>query len=349
MQVMGALNASGFRDIGLVTEQGGPAVRRAGRLGRDAMRTGTKISAAGHGALIVLAVVRAALVRAARARGDPGDRGELRHRGRVRRRAVGGAGRSAARRPRRRPRRRRRGPSAAPEPEPAAEAEPEPAEPEAPEQAVAALEPPAAPSRSGSRPRIVTLDPPTAAVPPRAPAGAADRAEPDAAAARRRCGRPRSRCRRRRRARGRRSSAPEEPPAAPPEAAPETAAEAAPPAPLALETSGRPRPRRSAPRRAGARRPRRCWPRCRQRARRERAAATPATPPTPATEPTVTPPTEPTASAATSLPVGPPMTGVGEGRAEARGAALLERAGGPARRAGAEGDAGGRARARTAR
>ena len=34
-----------------------------------------------------------------------------------------------------------------------------------------------------------------------------------------------------------------------------------------------------------------------------------ATPPTPATEPTVTPPTEPTASEATSLPVGPPLTG----------------------------------------
>ena len=56
MQVMGALNASGFRDIGLVTEQGGPAVRRAGRLGPAAMRTGTKISAAGHGALVALAL-----------------------------------------------------------------------------------------------------------------------------------------------------------------------------------------------------------------------------------------------------------------------------------------------------
>ena len=172
---------------------------------------------------------------------------------------------------------------------------------------MAALEPPA-PEPGRITPRVVTLDPPTAAVPPRArpvqrvepnptpppeePLRPADEPvavpepSPEAEAER-----------------------PEETPAAPPEAAPETAAEPAPPATLALETSGRPlaRPERVVRRDTEAESVMTALRREVEKQVSRRSS--PATPATPATEPTATPPTEPTASAATSLPVGPPLTG----------------------------------------
>jgi hypothetical protein len=212
-------------------------------------------------------------------------------------------------------------------PRAAAPAEPEPAEAEVfrgptaeeppEEEAVAALAPqfdPAAPLESPEPdapsivPRVVTLSPPTAVTTPRprpAPrieatptppppdeVRPAEVPEPEAA------------------------PEPEpavveepRPPEAPPEAAPEPVAEPSPPATLALLSSGRPKPRRrdatpAAPAVAEERAPAPAEAAERQAAILEAvaAAAAGATPPTP---PAVT---APTAAAATSLPVGPPLT-----------------------------------------
>ena len=268
MQVMGALNASGFNDIGLVTEQGGPKFDGRGRLDRsdDADRhqdLGNRARRADRARGL-----RPALVRAARARADPGDRRELRLRGGVRGGAGRGPGRGAARRGRA-GRAAGAAPGREPAPEPRRRSRPPRRRPTtAPE--VAALEPPAAPRRRRRPdrvvPQIITLAPPTAATPPQArpaprvepeptppPPEAVRPAEtpkpvtaPDAGAARWR--------------------KVEEPPAAPPEAAPEAGGRAAPPAPLALETSGRPMRagRRRTPARAGA---------ARQPTRRDRSLA----------------------------------------------------------------------------
>jgi hypothetical protein len=264
------------------------------------MRTGIRISAVGHGALIALALfglpwfgprerepirvtevsfVTEAEFEAAQATAAP----------------------EAPREETAPPLPPRARPQPAPAPEPIAEA------PEPPDQAVAALEPPAeveAPEPGRIVPRIVTLDPPTAGAPP---AASAPRVEPDPTPPPPEALRPAEL--------PEPVTAPEpeaeaarieETPAAPPEAAPDAAPEAAPPAPLALATSGRPRPRQAAPEPEAAPEPvqtaEAVMAAVRQEAARRAAAATPPTPATPPTE------TEPTAPTATSLPVGPPLT-----------------------------------------
>jgi hypothetical protein len=100
----------------------------------------------------------------------------------------------------------------------------------------------------------------------------------------------------------------EETPAAPPEAAPEPIAEPSPPATLALETSGRPMPRRGnvARRNEAAEAVMAALKREVEREAARRRAEPQATAATPATQPSITEPTA--ASPATSLPVGPPLT-----------------------------------------
>jgi len=273
------------------------------------MRTGTRISAIGHGTLITLAVVGLPWF-------SPGEREPIRVTdvsfiSEAEFEAAQAAAPAEAPRAEDAPAEE---PAATPPPapEPVPEPEPEPVV-EAPSDVapeVAALEPPEAPEAPESPdrvvPKIVTLAPPTAATPPRArpaprvapeptppppeevrPAElpkpvAAPTPEPEVAKV-------------------------EEAPAAPPEAAPEAEVEPAPPATLALETSSRPMARPKQVRRDTTSETvlaalkaevakevgRRATP----------AAVTPATPPTP---PSVT---EPTASApATSLPVGPPLS-----------------------------------------
>ena len=256
------------------------------------------------------------------------------------------------------PPRRRARPSApaappAPRPEPSRSSRrpsPRPAEPEAPEQAVAALEPPA-PEPDADHAAGGDARPADRGACRRAPGRCSGSSRTRRRRPRRRCGRPRSRCRRRRRAPSRRSSGPR---------------------------SRRPRRPRRRPRPPPSRRRRRRWRsrprrgrgRARARPRRARTpqaetvmaalqargrpggqrGATPATPPTPATEPTVTPADRADGRrSATSLPVGPPMTG-----SEKDGLRLaVQRCWNvPAGLRDAQelqGDAGGRARRRTAR
>jgi hypothetical protein len=266
------------------------------------MQTGTKISAIGHGAVILLAVFGLPWF-------GPRERTEVR----VTEvsfvteaefeAAQTVAAPEAPREETAPPAPPRARPQAAPAPEPVVEAAPEP-----PQQTVAAPEPPAAaeaPEPARITPRVITLDPPTAAAPPSRPA---PRVEPNPTPPPPETARPAET--------PEPVTAPEPeavarletPPAAPPEAAPDAAAEAAPEAPLALETSGRPRARpvrqaRRAPEPERVQTADAVMAAVRQEA--SRRAATPPTEPTPATAPTVT---EPTAAAATSLPVGPPLS-----------------------------------------
>jgi len=269
------------------------------------MQTGTKVSAAGHGILVFLALF-----------GLPWFGPREREAIRVTEvsfvsEAEFAAAQSAAPEAPRAPDAPATPP--APRPAPAAArpaAEPEAAEPTAPE-VVATLQAPE-PEPQRITPRVVTLAPPTAAVPPRArpeprvepeptppPPDTVRPAEEPVAAPE---PSPQAEVER-----------PEEAPAAPPEAAPETAPEPEPPATLALETSGRPVSRpRDLPR-----------PETQQDQQADTVMAslkrevdseikrrsTPtATPATLATEPTVSEPTEPAGSTATALPVGPPMS-----------------------------------------
>ncbi len=202
---------------------------------------------------------------------------------------------------------------AEPEPEPAPDPTPEPApEPvvEAPaEPDVAALEPPAEaapPTPAKITPRIITLDEPTAATPPQS--------RPSPRIERTPTPKPPEDVRPAKTPNPVTAPTPEpvivakkeEPPAAAPEAAPEP--EAAPPVPLALETSRRPKVRQT-------KEPRSTEPRdtaaeavlaALQKQSATKPTVTRPTPPTPATAPSQT---EPTAMAsATSLPEGPPMS-----------------------------------------
>jgi hypothetical protein len=268
------------------------------------MRTGSKISAIGHGALIALALfgvpwfgprerepirvtevsfITEAEFAAAQAAASPD----------APREATAPALPPPAR------------PAPAPAPEPPTEIV---EAPEPPDQQVAILQPPA-PAESAVPPEIAppvaTPAPPTAAAPPRA--RPAPRVEPNPTPPPDETLRP--------------AEVPEpvptpdpvpepeperveETPAAPPEAAPEVA-EAMPPAPLALVSSGRPRPREveAAPRET----PPPDQAAAVMAAVQQEAARRPETPPTPATPATEPTRTEPTA-AATSLPVGPPLT-----------------------------------------
>jgi hypothetical protein len=203
----------------------------------------------------------------------------------------------------------------APRPPEPAEAAPEPVAEAPAEVEVSAVEPPAEPEAPEVPdrivPKVVTLEPPTAASPPRP--RPAPRVSPEPTPTPPEAVRPAEL--------PRPVTAPEpepdvevarveEPPTAPPEAAPEPEAEAAPRAPLALATSGRPEPRRTSVERrddasdtvmAALKREV-----AREQARRQSEAE--ATPATPATEPSVTEPTAAAPAQATSLPVGPPLS-----------------------------------------
>jgi hypothetical protein len=273
------------------------------------MRTGTRISAIGHGTLIALAVVGVPWF-------GPDEREPIRVT------AVSfiseaefDAAQAAA--PAEIPR-AEDAPAEMPAPRPAEAAEPpEPVDeaPEASEPEMATLEPPAemqapeAPDRIV--PRVITVAPPTAVAPPRprqAPRVEPDPTPPAEAVQPAEAPTP--------------MTAPEpevevarveEPPAAPPEAAPQPEAELIPEATLALETSGRPLARRgnvAPPRDTEAESVMAALKREVSRqvdGQRRAPQATPATEPTEPTEPSVTPPT-PAASAETSLPVGPPLS-----------------------------------------
>jgi hypothetical protein len=279
------------------------------------MQTGTKISAAGHGALVLLAIF-----------GLPWFGPRERETIRVTEvsfvteaefdAAQAAASAEAPREPTAPPVPPRARPAPAePAPEPEAASEPEAAPevseapPEPPAQEVATLEPPAEPAPDRITPRVVTVDPPSAATPPRA--RPAPRVEPNPTPPPEDALRPAET--------PEPVTAPEpeaevarveETPAAPPEASPEPEAEAVPRAPLALRTASRPLPR-------SGRRP----PEAEQGETESVTAAiqrevdsqirrltSPTTRPTPATEPTAPTETPPTEAAATSLPVGPPLT-----------------------------------------
>ncbi len=266
------------------------------------MRTGTRLSAVGHGVLIVLAIFGLPWF-------GPRERPPIRvtEVSFVTEAEFAAAQASA---PAEAPRAEAAPPlmpaprpaAAAPEPaapDPVAEAEPQP------EEAVAALEPPAteAPPEPPARitPKIVTLDPPKAATPPREQP--APRVEPEPVPAPPEAIRPAETPKPAPAPDPKVAERVDETPAAPPEAGPEPAAEAVPVAPQALRTSGRPKPRRGnvAPPKT---------PQPDKQAEAVLAALQQnATPPsaTPATKPARTQPTAP--AAATSLPVGPPMTG----------------------------------------
>lgn len=207
-------------------------------------------------------------------------------------------------------------PAAAPPPETAEPVEPEVSD-EAPE--IASVEPPAeivAPeSPDRVVPKVVTIEPPTAAAPPRPRPAPRVEPTPSPAVDARPAELPKP------------EAAPspepdvakvEDEPAAPPEAAPvlEEATEM-PPAKLALTTSGRPKARKGnqAPPRETAEaaviaavKAAQAKPAAKPKPDpkpKPAAAATPATEPTAPTAPTVT---EPTEARETSLPVGPPLS-----------------------------------------
>jgi hypothetical protein len=268
-----------------------------------AMNTGTKVSLAGHGALILLALFGLPSF------GPDEDRAPIRVTdvSFVSEAEFDAAQAAAAEDAPREP----EAPAVQPAPRPPepAEAAPEPVAEASAEAEVAAVEPPAEPEAPEVPdrivPKVVTLEPPTAASPPRP--RPAPRVAPEPTPASPEAVRPAEL--------PKPATAPEpdvevarveEPPAALPEAAPEPEAEAVPRAPLALATSARPRPRREnvEPRPDPSQAIMAALKQevAREQARR-RSEATPATPPT---EPTVT---EPTAAApATSLPVGPPLS-----------------------------------------
>ena len=278
------------------------------------MQTGTKISAAGHGALMLLAVVGLPWF-------GPREREPIRvtEVSFVTEAEFDAAQAAVSAETPRDEEAPPVPPAARPaeaEPEPVEEAEPEPVEtpevseaaPEEPVQEIATLEAPPEPEPERIVPRIVTVEPPTAAEPPRA--RPAPRVEPNPVPPPPDTVRPAE------------TPAPvtapepevevarvEETPAAPPEAAPEPEAEAVPREPLALETSARPmaRPRSVARSDTEAES---VMAALRREVEREmaRRGQTRPTQPTEPTEPTVTAPTEPTAATATSLPVGPPLT-----------------------------------------
>ena len=198
-------------------------------------------------------------------------------------------------------RRRNRKPAPEPPPQPVAEA---PAEPD-----VAALEPPtdtAPPTPAKITPRIITLDEPTAATPPQA--------QPSPRIERTPTPKPPEDVRPAETPKPVTAPTPkpvvvakkEEPPAAAPEAAPQL--EAAPPVPLALETSRRPKVRPAT--KPPAKEPRDTAADAVLAALQKQSATKPtvtrATPPTPATAPSQTDPTA--MASATSLPEGPPMS-----------------------------------------
>jgi hypothetical protein len=196
-------------------------------------------------------------------------------------------------------------PAPAPEPAPEPEAAPDVAQsaPETPDQEVATLVSPAPDTPEPTRitPKVITLDPPTAAAPPARPA---QRVEPDPTPPPEEDLRPAET--------PEPVTAPEpeaevarveETPAAPPQAAPAPAAEAIPEAPLALATSGRPKPRQVAPKPA----PERSQAEAVLAAVQQEAARKPAAAPVP--EPATSPAeSRTTSAAATSLPVGPPLS-----------------------------------------
>ncbi len=166
----------------------------------------------------------------------------------------------------------------------------------------------ATPDFSPVTPRVVTVAPPTAVTPPQP--RPVTRIAPDPAPAPQEPARPAPETTVAAAPEPEAEAVPEAPaetPAAPPEAAPEPVAEPSPPAELALMTSGRPMQRRgnvapapSAP--APAATPAPAAQPDRQQTIRDAVAAAGATPPT---APSVTQPTPPAAS---SLPVGPPIS-----------------------------------------
>jgi len=291
------------------------------------MRTGTRISAIGHGAFIALAVfglpwfgpreretirvtdvsfVSEADFEAAQATADA-PREET----------------APATPPRARP---------APAPEPAPEAAPEPAPepepevadtpPETPDQQVAVLEPPPAPETPRIVPRIVTVAPPTAAAPPARPAV---RVEPDPTPPPEESLRPADVPEPVRMPEPTAAPEPVETPAAPEAAAPTPAPEAVPEAPLALATSTRPLARPERQERPQQDEAETVMAALKREVKRRQTAETPAEPAKPAAKPAVKSAPKPSAPSApaesrsassstssttsTSLPSGPPMTG----------------------------------------
>jgi hypothetical protein len=279
------------------------------------MQTGTRISAIGHGAFIALALFGLPWF-------GPRDRETIR----VTEvsfvsEAEFAAAQSAPEAAREEtapaaPPRARPAPAPVAEPEPAPEPEPAEEAPEAPEQQVAVLTPP--PEQPRVEPTPEAVEPPTAAAPPARPAV---RVEPDPTPP------PQENLRPAEVPEPVRAPVPEpvaepepeETPAAPEAAAPVPAPEAVPQAPLALETSRRPvaRPERQQARReeeadtvmAALKREVENEQKRRTPAVEEPAeAAKPAPEPAPATETAAAAPSS-SSSSATSLPVGPPMTG----------------------------------------
>lgn len=279
------------------------------------MQTGTKISAAGHGIVLALALFglpwfgpreRAPIPVTTVSFVTEADFA-----------AAQSAPAEAPRKP--------DAPAVQPPPRPAApppQAKPEPSDvaPEVPE-AVASAAPPA-PAPQATTPRVVTA-PPSTSTPPQARPVARIKPEPSPAPPLELKPAPEP------------TPAPtpspapvakpKEAPAAPPEAAPETAAEESPETPLALETSSRPVPRKNntAPTPAPASQAEAVMAAVQQAEKKpapppvpakpkptpKPADTTGATPATSATAPSVTQPARPSAEPATSLPVGPPMTG----------------------------------------
>lgn len=277
------------------------------------MQTGTKVSAIGHGALIALAVFGLPWF-------GPRERDPIR----VTEVSFVSesdfkAAQAASDAPREEtapatPPRARPAPAPVPAPAPASEVAEE--APEAPDQQVAVLQPPPA-EAPRIEPRIVTVEPPTAAAPPARPAV---RVEPDETPPPEESLRPAEVPVPVRAPEPAAEVEPEETPAAPEAAAPAPAPEAVPEAPLALVTSTRPLARPDRPQRkpdeaetvmAALKRE--------VEKEQQRRVATPEKPaPKPAAKPAAKPaPAEDerpasqgtSTAAATSLPSGPPMTG----------------------------------------
>ncbi len=292
------------------------------------MRTGTRISAIGHGAFIALAVfglpwfgpreretirvtdvsfVSEADFAAAQATTDA-PREEMAPAAPPRARPAPAPVAAPA-------------PDPEPTPEPAPEPEPEISDtaPETPDQQVAVLAPPPAPEAPRAAPAPAPAEPPTAAAPPARPAV---RVEPDPTPAPEESLRPADIPEPVRAPEPAAEPEPERTPAAPEAAAPTPAPEAVPEAPLALTTSRRPVARPERPQRPADPEAETVMTALKreveQERRRRSAQPAPADSPAPAVKPAAAPappsedrPAPPAAStsAATSLPAGPPMTG----------------------------------------
>lgn len=283
------------------------------------MAIGTRVSAAGHGALILVAIFGLPWFGPAEREPIPVTNVSF-----VSEEAFEKAASAPAEAPR-----SEAAPSVMPAPRPVEPARPaasEPAEvPESAPEAVASaapppppgLETPATPERVV--PKVVTLAPPTAAAPPRV--RPAPTIAPEPAPAPPEAVRPADLPQPATKPEPEVKAAKAEPPSALPEASPEAEDEPVPPAPLAVVTAAPPRARPERPAEAtpvAAAKPKpepedadatEAAVLAAVRAAAKKAAATPATRPTPATKPTVTAATAPSGQSETSLPVGPPLTG----------------------------------------